>query len=86
MSGTLRMMFDKFLGEAPHPETDATLICCLRISGPRRNSPISFAREAFRSFETRAATEASTTPFLGDHFEVDQGRVARRVERDLTLS
>ncbi len=51
-----------------------------RVLGPPHIPSMALVREAFLFSETRTVTKTATVSLFGNHYEVDQALIARRVE------
>ena len=63
-----------------HSETNETPMNRFSVLGPPKIPPMALVREAFLFSETRTVTKTATVSLFGNHYEVDQALIARRVE------
>lgn len=63
-----------------HSETKETPLDRFSVLGPPRIPPTALVREAFLFPETRTVAKTATVSLFGNHYEVDQALIARRVE------
>ena len=63
-----------------HTETKETPLERFSVLGPAQIPPMALVREAFLFSETRTVTKTATVSLFGNHYEVDQALIGRRVE------
>jgi len=63
-----------------HSETNETPLDRFSLLGPPVIPSMALVREAFLFCETRTVTKTATVSLFGNHYEVDQALIARRVE------
>jgi putative transposase len=63
-----------------HSETKETPMDRFSVLGPPVVPPMALVREAFLFSETRTVTKTATVSLFGNHYEVDQALIGRRVE------
>jgi len=63
-----------------HSETNETPLDRFSVLGPPQIPSMALVREAFLFSETRTVTKTATVSLFGNHYEVDQALIARRVE------
>lgn len=63
-----------------HSETKETPLERFFVLGPPQIPPMALVREAFLFSETRSVTKTATVSLFGNHYEVDQALIGRRVE------
>ena len=63
-----------------HSETNETPMNRFSVLGPPKIPPMALVREAFLFSETRTVTKTATVSLFGNHYEVDQALIGRRVE------
>jgi len=63
-----------------HSETGETPLERFSVLGPPQIPSMALVREAFLFSETRTVTKTATVSLFGNHYEVDQALIGRRVE------